>query len=92
MKRKLGIVFLCGLFLLGALATGVVSADGPLAIDLYAIGGGGGPVAQGTFLLDASIGQSLAGNYSAAPYQVCFGFWCVSFPEFRSHLPFIRRQ
>ncbi len=39
-------------------------------------GGGGGPVAAGTFTLHSSLGQSLAGSVSAGAFRACAGFWC----------------
>lgn len=54
-------------------------------------GGGGGPVAAGSFTLHSSVGQSLAGSVSAGALRTCAGFWCRPLLVHDLFLPLILR-
>jgi hypothetical protein len=65
------------LLILGALlllAGTVVAANG-LDIPRQLIGGGGGSVQYGAFVLDGSIGQAVVGRVQSLGYGLSAGFW-----------------
>ena len=55
----------------------VVSADtGAQTIDRYVVAGGGGKSSAGSFSLDGTVGQAVAGgNISGGSFTVNSGFW-----------------
>ncbi len=62
------------IFLLSSLAS--AQSGGTFLIEKSVIAGGGGSTAGGTFALDGTIGQSLAGtNSSGGVFSVDSGFW-----------------
>ena len=74
--KKINRVF-C-LFILTAFAVGVVSSQsgGTFVIEKSVIAGGGGQTAGGTFTLDGTIGESVAGTTSAGgTFGLSGGFW-----------------
>jgi hypothetical protein len=59
--------------------------------EIHVIGGGGGHSAAGTFVLDATVGQAVAGEVHNAPMDLCSGFWCWGW-VYSIHLPLIVRD
>jgi hypothetical protein len=72
------------------LASTVLAGSG-IEITRYVIGGGGGHSAMGHYVMDATIGQAVVGTFSAAPYELCAGFWC-GMGEYRILLPLVLRN
>jgi hypothetical protein len=64
----------------------------PLALDIdrYVIGGGGGHSEAGSFVLDGTVGQAIAGTVNSYPYDLCAGFWC-GMGGYKVYLPLVLR-
>jgi hypothetical protein len=76
------------------LAQSVLAGGGGLNVSRYVIGGGGGHVQNGSFSLDASIGQSVVGKTQAVlikTYALCSGFWC-GLGVYKVYLPLVLRN
>ena len=73
------------------LLTGTALANGTLTIDRWVIGGGGGHSEAGSYVLDATVGQAVAGVTSNTPYELCAGFWC-GMGRYKVYLPLILRN
>ncbi|MCX7669007.1 MAG: hypothetical protein N2439_02905 [Anaerolineae bacterium] len=73
MKRMLLLAAVVLTLVAAPLALAAIGAD--LSWHVFS-GGGGGPVAAGSFTLHSSVGQSLAGAVSAGAFGACAGFWC----------------
>jgi hypothetical protein len=71
--------------------SGTVAAGGGLEISRHVIGGGGGPAVAGDYILDATIGQAVAGTFNTAATEICAGFWC-GMGEYKIYLPVIMRS
>lgn len=78
--------------LLGLLLAASTLAAGAPAVDRWVIAGGGGHVEAGSYALDGTIGQAVAGSASAGTYDLCSGFWCNVGGEWRLHLPLVLRN
>jgi hypothetical protein len=79
------------------LLAGVVLAQGTPSIGRWVVGGGGGHTDNGSYSLDGTIGQAVAGVTGNAPYGLCAGFWCgadVAVPPEGHHiyLPLVVRN
>jgi hypothetical protein len=86
--RKTGIfVALIVLPLIAATA----SAPTALTMQKHVIGGGGGHSEAGSFVLNGTAGQAVAGTVSSAPYELCAGFWC-GMGQYEIYLPLVLRQ
>lgn len=77
-RKRVVQIGLAVLLVLAATGSAAASTASILAAEIprYVIAGGGGHVAQGSFALDGTIGQPLAGTVSNSPYNLCAGFWC----------------
>jgi hypothetical protein len=73
------------------LLTGTALAAGTLTIDRWVIGGGGGHSEAGSYVLDATVGQAVAGVTNNAPYELCAGFWC-GMGRYKVFLPLVLRN
>lgn len=87
---KVGLAVLLVLLVVGSAA---VSAASILAseIDRHVIAGGGGRSEAGRYVLNATIGQPVAGRVSNSPYDLCGGFWCGA-ARYQIYLPLILRN
>lgn len=74
------------------LLVGGASAQGPLTIDWFVIGGGGGHAEAAPYALDGTIGQAMVGVVSSASYELCSGFWCGAAAQYRVYLPLVLRN
>lgn len=75
MKQKMSILVI----LMVTLSSAFPQSGGTFLIEKSVIAGGGGSAAGGTFLLDGTIGQSLAGTSSSGGmFSVGSGFWASS--------------
>ena len=89
MNRKHAFMILLVAALLLAASLGiVVLAAGTLTIDRWVIGGGGGHSEAGSYVLDATVGQAVAGVTSNAPHELCAGFWCGT-ERYKVFLPLV---
>ena len=92
MNRKHAFMTLLVAALLLAASLGiVVLAAGTLIIDRWVIGGGGGHSEAGSYVLDATVGQAVAGVTSNAPYELCAGFWC-GMERYKVFLPLVLKN
>jgi len=92
MNRKHSFMTLLMTTLLVAASLGSVAlANGTLTIDRWVIGGGGGHSEAGSYVLDATVGQAIAGVTSYAPYELCSGFWC-GMGRYKVFLPLVLRN
>ncbi len=73
------------------LASTVLAGGGGLDISRYVIGGGGGHSEMGSYVMDATAGQAVAGTFNTAPFELCAGFWCAV-AEHQVYLPLILRN
>jgi hypothetical protein len=73
------------------LLTSTVLAGSGIEIPRYVVGGGGGHSAMGPYVIDATVGQAVAGTFSTTPYELCAGFWC-RMGEYKVYLPVILRS
>ncbi len=67
----------------------------PLAapeVSRYVVGGGGGYAEQSPYALNGTIGQSVVGQASQTPYDLCAGFWCGVGAQYRVYLPLVLRN
>ncbi len=71
--------------------SGVVLAANGFEIDRWVIGGGGGRVAAGDYVLNATVGQAVAGGVTGSPYELCAGFWC-GMGVYKVYLPMVVRN
>jgi len=92
MNRKHAFMTLLVAALLLAASLGSVAlANGTLTIDRWVIGGGGGHSEAGSYVLDATVGQAVAGMTSNAPYELCAGFWC-GMGRYKVFLPLVLKN
>lgn len=87
MKRAVFLALLT-LFVL----TGSALAQGVTSIPWSVLGGGGGHAEGGMYSLDGTVGQAIAGQASALPYDLCAGFWCGAAVQYRLYLPLVLRN
>jgi len=73
------------------LLTGTVLAGSGIEITRNVIGGGGGHSEVGRYVMDATVGQAVAGTFSTTPYELCAGFWC-GMSEYKVYLPVVWRN
>jgi hypothetical protein len=73
------------------LLTSTVLAGSGIEITRHVIGGGGGHSEMGHYVVDATVGQAVVGTFSAAPYELCAGFWC-GMGEYIVYLPVVLRN
>ena len=66
-------------------------APAALTMQKHVIGGGGGHSEAGSFVLNGTAGQAVAGTVSNAPYKLCAGFWC-GMGRYEIYLPLVLRQ
>jgi hypothetical protein len=85
------IILLLALLASLVLVSAVLSAPAITTLERYVMAGGGGHIEAGIYALEGSIGQPLVGLDSAAPYELCSGFWCGQ-SKFYTFLPLIMRQ
>ena len=71
--------------------SGVVLAANGYEIDRWVIGGGGGHVEGGDYVLNATVGQAVVGDITSDPYELCAGFWC-GMSEYKVYLPLVARN
>ena len=94
MKRqrmdKAGALIAVILVLLMLTTTALAGGGGP-TIPRFLIGGGGGHSEVGRYVLDATVGQAIAGAVSARSFALCAGFWC-GMGEYRVRLPLILKN
>lgn len=62
-----------------------------MSVSWSVIGGGGGPVANGSYALDATVGEAVAGEEVNSSTMLCSGFWCDPGMPWRLYLPLVRR-
>jgi hypothetical protein len=78
------------------LLAGTVLAAGTYSIERHVLGGGGGRVTGGSYRLDHTVGQPVAGGASGGAYELCAGYWCgegsPAAPEHRIYLPVVTRD
>ena len=93
MNRKYVFVTLLAVILLVVVSAGGVALARPLDFDLswHVIGGGGGHSEAGSYVLDATVGQAVAGIVSNPPYNLCTGFWC-GMGVYKTFLPLVMRN
>ncbi|MBN1813526.1 MAG: hypothetical protein JXA14_16935 [Anaerolineae bacterium] len=53
------------------------------------IGGGGEHAENAPYALDGTVGQSVVGQASQTPYDLCAGFWCGMRAEYSVYLPLV---
>ncbi len=89
-KKQLSLL----LILLGFLLLGSVVLATPTAtsIERYVIGGGGGNAEAGDYILAGTIGQAVVGANSAAPFELCSGFWCGADATHHLYLPLVLKN
>ena len=58
------------------LFAGVALAAAIPSIDWWVIGGSGGSASAGSYSLDGTVGQAVAGTDSNGDIELCAGFWC----------------
>ena len=56
------------------------------------IGGGGGHTENAPYALEGTSGQSVVGQASQTPYDLCAGFWCGMGAEYSVYLPLVLRN
>lgn len=93
MKR---FVFLLALILLLPLLTNAVSAmeSTNYRLDWFTplTGGGGGVASSTNYVINFTVGQSVAGVFSGTNYGVCLGYWCGGTAQYRVYLPLVLRN
>jgi hypothetical protein len=62
-----------------------------LTMQKHVIGGGGGRSEAGSFVLNGTAGQAVAGTASNAPYELGAGFW-YGMGRYEIYLPLVLRQ
>jgi hypothetical protein len=73
------------------LASAALAANG-LAIPRQLIGGGGGSIQSGTFALQGSVGQAVAGGVGHGSFGVGSGFWRETVRIYPVYLPLVVRN
>ena len=74
--RKITIGVLCLIFAVLATVSGWPQSGGTFQIEKSVIAGGGGQTIGGTFTLDGTVGESVAGTTSAGgTFELGSGFW-----------------
>ena len=86
--RKTGILIALAVLPLVAATTLAPTA---LTMQKHVIGGGGGHSEGGSFVLNGTAGQAVAGTVGSAPYELCAGFWC-GMGRYEIYLPLVLRQ
>ncbi len=71
------------------LVAGSALAANGLAIPRQLIGGGGGSVQDGSFALQGSIGQAVAGGVGHEAFHVGAGFWQEQARRYQRYLPLV---
>jgi hypothetical protein len=90
MNGKRVFTAVCLALLAVLLGSGLVVAANGYGLSFYVVGGGGGHSEAGAFVLDATVGQAIAGGSSNAPFDLCSGFWCWGW-VYSSYLPLVAR-
>ena len=86
----LGFLLLLVLLILLSVSGVVLAANG-LEIDRWVIGGGGGRVEGGNYVLNGTVGQAVGGGITSDPYELCAGFWC-GMGVYKVYLPLVVRN
>lgn len=89
-KYILGFLLLLVLAILLSVS-GIVLAANSFEIDRWVIGGGGGRVEEGDYVLNATVGQAVVGGITSNPYELCAGFWC-GMGVYKVYLPLVVRN
>ncbi len=94
----LAVLLLCALLLALSLSGGGrvsdVAAAAIQTIERYVISGGGGYAESddGTYAVNAVIGQPIVGSAASGNTEVCSGFWCgAAAAGSRIYLPLVQR-
>ncbi len=66
----------------------VLAAGGGPFISRYVVGGGGSHSGLGPYAMDVTVGQAVVGKFSAAPFELCAGYWC-DMSEYKIFLPIV---
>ena len=82
------ILALAALLLLASVAL----ASSTPSVDWWVIDGGGGHAEAGNYTLDGTVGQSVVGGGSNAPYELYSGLWCMAWAEYKIYLPVVLRN
>jgi hypothetical protein len=71
----------------------VLAANG-YEIRRFVLGGGGGRLQAGPYVLEGTAGQAVAGEASNATHQLCSGFWCedMVYHQSKVYLPLVLRS
>jgi hypothetical protein len=69
----------------------ILAATTATTLEQYVIGSGGGRTEAGIYSLAGTVGQPVAGTDSAAPFELCSGFWCGVDASFTVYLPLVTR-
>ncbi len=85
MKRRVIFLALC---LILILTSNVAAAVNALDVPRYVISSGGGRSAMGSYVLEGTVGQPVAGVVAVGSYELCSGFWC-GLSVFHNLLPLI---
>ncbi len=67
-----------------------VAAQAP-AVPWWVVGGGGGHSQAGGFVLNATVGQAVAGTTQGGSWALCAGFWCGAEWLQQIYLPLVVR-
>jgi hypothetical protein len=87
MKYK---AILLGLVVFLLVANGVLAATLAYQIPRSVMGAGGDRVAAGSYILEGTVGQAIAGDVSAGTYKLHSGFW-INVGPFWFYLPAISK-
>ena len=88
------LALILALLLVVLLATSAFAGGGGIWMPRSVIGGGGGRVQSGDFVLHGTVGQMAVGSISNASYDLRSGFWFVPLSDAQYHvyLPLLMRQ
>jgi hypothetical protein len=89
-KTTVALVVALSVLLIAAVA---LAANG-YEIRRFVVGGGGGRLQQEPYVLEGTVGQTVAGETSDATHQLCAGFWCEDMVSHQGkvYLPLVLRS
>ena len=90
-KKRVIVLWVLAVLLASVSVGGAAAAAGVLTLERSVVAGGGGRVEAGPYVLNATIGQPVAGWTSQGAYDLCSGFWC-SMGRYESYLPVVLRE
>jgi hypothetical protein len=89
-KWLLSILIICSLLLVASNLRNSVS----YSLIWHVLGGGGGKVSSGVYILEGALGQPMSGEVDEDSTVLCSGYWCGSeevYGYYRQFLPMINR-